>query len=406
MPLPVTGCGISPGVAQGKVRIVHDRDSAMAAKEGDIVVSRHFLPPLSSLARSASGFVFVGSEADHGVSYLREIWKPAVLVDDISAFTDGMRLTIDGKDGVIHPGEVAIEPYLHHEPLRSRPGTKIYLQTSIPWMAEKAAGLGTDGVGLLRTNLIVEEAGKHPYFHYVARGKVDELIGLIADGIERIAKAFFPRPVWVRTMDFCSDELALLQDGGTEVVEPNPLLGWRGLVRSLQQHELLDADLLAVKRAKEHGCDNVAVIFPLVRDISEYRAAKKRMAELGLVPHRDIKVGSLFETPSSILQINDFISDGLDLAFLGINDITMYMMVADRTNARMRSSYDPSNPAILNLCYNVLEKCQAKGIETTTSLLTPLKPHVRTFLSRGLTSMTLQADRINEIADLLIEAES
>lgn len=402
----ITGIGISPGIAHGKVKIVRDKKTALEVTGGDIVVSPHFLPPLSSLARHGAGFIFTGGEADHGVSYLKEIWKPAILVTDVSQFSEGMEITIDGETGAIYEGAVSIDEYTHHEPLKHDLKTKIYLQQSVPWMADKAQKLNTNGVGLLRTNLLVEEEAKHPYYYYVKEGKFDDLVTLIADGIEKIAATFALQPVWVRTMDFATDELRLFEGGEHEPHEENPLLGWRGLVRALSQRELLDADILALKRVVEKGYTNVGVIFPLVRDVLEYRDAKQRMRELGLVPHKDIKVGSMFETPSSALQIDEFIGAGLDLAFLGINDVTMYTLVSDRTNSNMRKSYNPANPAILNLFYNVLEKCKREGIETTTSFLTPLKPHLATFLEKGLTSLTLQADRINEVGEIVKKAEA
>ncbi|MBI3573703.1 hypothetical protein HY090_01495 [Candidatus Kaiserbacteria bacterium] len=272
-------------------------------------------------------------------------------------------------------------------------------------MAEKAASLKTGGVGLLRTNFLIDEELKHPFYYYIKKGKQDELVDLLARGIERVAKAFAPKPVWVRTMDFTTEELALLEEGQYEVHEENPLLGWRGIARTLKQSELLDADLLALKRVVDAGYTNVGVIFPMVRDISEYREAKRRMQKLGLKPHTDIKVSSMFETPSAAVEVDDFIAEGLDLAFIGMNDITMYMLAADRTNPNMWASYDPANPAVLSVVYALLEKCKKAGVETTASFLSALKPVLPVLLEKGLTSVTLQADRINEVGELLVAAE-
>ena len=92
----VSGTVVSPGLAQGKVKIVTDKKSALEVTEEHIVVSKNFLPPLPSLARRAAGFILAGSEADHGVSYLKELWKPAILVDNISQYGEGDDVTIDG----------------------------------------------------------------------------------------------------------------------------------------------------------------------------------------------------------------------------------------------------------------------------------------------------------------------
>lgn len=399
------GKGISPGIAMGKLKHVTNKIEAKEIKKGDIVYSEHLPPPLPSIARNAEGFIISGSEADHSVSYIKELWKPGIITHDISCLKEGQTVTMDGLNGKIWEGQESID-YTHHEPLKFKLKTKIYLQMSIPRMAKKAANLNTGGVGLLRTNLIIEETGKHPYYFFIKKEKQQELIDILTKGIKEIAEAFKPKPVWLRTMDFATDELINFDEGSYEKTESNPLMGWRGLVRGLKQPELLDLEYQAISNVLKGGCTNLGIVYPLVRDISEYKEAKKRLSKFGITPHKDIKVGSMFETPSAALQIEEFIKEGLDLAFIGINDITQYTLAADRANLNMNDVYDPKNPAVLKLIYNLLEKCKESGIETTTSFLSPLKDALPVLLAKGLTSFTLQADRINEVAELVSKIEA
>ena len=145
------------------------------------------------------------------------------------------------------------------------------------------------------------------------------------------------------------------------------------------------------------------MIYPLVRDVSEYKKAKMILRDHGLVPHKDIKVGSMFETPSAALQIEEFLKEKIDLAFIGINDLTQYTLVAERTNPHMTKIYNPTNLAVMLLTKNILEKCKAAGVETTTSYLTPMKEVLPSLIKAGLSSVTLQADRINEVAKLIVK---
>ncbi|PIZ95043.1 MAG: hypothetical protein COX81_01960 [Candidatus Magasanikbacteria bacterium CG_4_10_14_0_2_um_filter_37_12] len=400
------GDGVSPGIISGKLKYVKNIDSASKIVDGDIVFAKSLHPPLPSQARHASAFIIQSaSEADHTVSYIKEIWKPCVLVDDISVFKEDIEVTVDGQSGNIFLGKQEKNSQNFYLPLAHKLNSKIYLQMSIPRMAKSAMELNTDGVGLLRTNLIVEETGNHPYFYYIKQNKEQELIDILANGIMQIAETFNPKPVWIRTMDFSTDELSLYNKGEEEIVESNPLLGWRGIVRGLDQKELLSVDFQAIKKVLDAGYNNIGIIFPMVRDVSEYILVKEALLGHGIKPHVDIKVGSMFETPVAAMQIEDFVKSGLDLAFVGINDITQYTLAADRTNPNMQQVYNPANTAVLNLVYNVLETCKYNNIETTTSFLSPLKKVLPELLSRGLVSFTLQADRINEIAELVFEAE-
>ena len=202
------GKGVSPGIAFGKIKFVATKQQALSAKKGDIVCADNVSPPLICAASSASGFILSGNEADHAVSYLKESWKPCVLIENATKlFRENTEVTIDGMTGDIFIGKKIIQ-YKHHQPLQYKCKTKIYLHQSIPGMAEKAAALKTDGVGLLRTNIIIEETGKHPYYYFVKKKKQQELINILTESITRIAQAFAPKPVWIRTMDFSTDELA------------------------------------------------------------------------------------------------------------------------------------------------------------------------------------------------------
>ncbi len=395
------GIGVSPGMAKGTLKHVRTKEDALNVQEGDIVYSEDLHPPLTSIARNANGFILIGNEADHCVSYLKELWKPCVVVNDITGLREGETVSIDGLHGTVHFGDSLLEKYSHHSPLQYSLKTKIYLQMSIPRMAKKAAALNTDGVGLARTNLIIEETGKHPYYYFVKKGKKKELVEVLTYAIKEIAEAFKPKPVWFRTMDFATDELVHM--GAEERVEHNPLMGWRGLIRGLEQPELLEIEYQAIKNNIHLG--NIGVIYPMVRDIAEYREAKKRMKSFGIVPHKQLRVGSMFETPSAALQIEEFILEGMDLAFIGINDITQYTLAADRANPNMQKVYNPANKAVLQLVYNIVEKCSKAKIETTTSFLSPLKDVLPLLLSKGLSSFTLQADRINEVAEIISKIE-
>ncbi len=403
MDVIIKGQGASYGISSGPLKHVFNEDSAREIKSGDIVFSDSLTPTLAAIARNASGFIICGIEADHTVGYLRETWKPAVLVDSIDKFNEGEEVTIDGFSGEVYKGVVKLEERSFRD-FTGKLKTKIYLEHGVPRMAQRMAKLNTSGVGLFRLNIMIQEMGKHPEYFFKNK-KEQDLQKLLGDSIYEVAKAFNPRPVWVRTMDLDSSFISKYEGGEHEENEKNPMLGLRGLARDLKYRHILELQYRAIKSVVDMGFANIGVLYPLVRDVSEYIQAKKIMGNCGLIPHKDVRVGTIFETPSSCLQIKEFIDEGLDFAFFGINDMTQYTMAVDRSNPNMRHMYNPSNTAVLHLLFFFLEECKKSNIETTMTFLSPLKPLLRKMISSGLTSLTIQSDRLKEIGELLEKAE-
>ena len=399
------GTPLSPGRAIGRLRKVRNREDAKTVTDEEIVFGESLLPPIPAFAKKARGFILCGSGTDHGAAYVREAWIPSVLVKKLPRLKEGELVTLDGTAGRVLTGRQGQEKR-GREMLKEDVKAKIYLQMGLPFLAERAAQLKTDGIGLARMNLLVEETGKHPYYHFIRKGKEEELSEVIAKGIEKLARAFSPKPVWVRTLDFSTDELSLYEGGDLEQKEGNPLLGWRGIARDLGQPALLEAEYRAVHTLIKKGVSNIGILFPMLRDVSEVRLAKARMKKCGMEPHKDIKVGVMIETPSSALTTGAFILEGLDYVFIGINDLTQYTLATDRANPRMRKLYNPASRAVLTLVYRVIEECKKSGVEVTMSYQSPLKKHIPELLRKGLSGFVLHADAINEVGRVIAEYEA
>ena len=81
-----------------------------------------------------------------------------------------------------------------------------------------------------------------------------------------MAKAFFPRPIILRTSDFKTNEYHDMKGGSKyEPKEQNPMIGWRGCSRYVSDsyRQAFLAELKAVKKARdEMGLKIVLVILP------------------------------------------------------------------------------------------------------------------------------------------------
>ena len=117
----------------------------------------------------------------------------------------------------------------------------------------------------------------------VKQGKKEDYIKILMNGIRPIAKAFDPKPVWIRTLDARSDEFRNLRGGEDEPQEANPMLGWHGIRRSLDEPDLLKAEFEAIKRLyEEEDLKNLGVMLPFVISTEEVINAREIARQIGL----------------------------------------------------------------------------------------------------------------------------
>ncbi|TKX68175.1 phosphoenolpyruvate synthase [Halorubrum sp. SP9] len=405
----VDGLGASPGVVSGTVRIVHKLDHLDQVQEGDVMVTEMTMPDMVPAMKRAAGIVTdEGGMTSHAAIISRELGVPAVVGtgNGTRVLEDGQHVTLDGDKGTVRAGESeSAEPGEEFEPVEAaRPetpvkpmtATEVKVNVSIPEAAERAAATGADGVGLLRIEHMVLSLGKTPEKYIAdhgARAYQDELI----EGVRRVADEFYPRPVRVRTIDAPTDEFRELEGGDDEPVEPNPMLGWRGIRRSLDKPEPFRQELAAFARLYDMGYDNIEVMFPLVNDAADVEAITGHMREAGIDPEAR-RWGVMVETPASALQIEDLAEAGIDFASFGTNDLTQYTLAVDRNNGHVADRFDELHPAVLRLIGHTIETCRELDVDTSICGQAGSKPEMVEFLvEKGVSSISANIDAVRDV---------
>jgi pyruvate,water dikinase len=400
------GLGSSPGVASGQARIITKLDHLDQVGDGDIIVTEMTMPDMVPAMKRAAGIVTdEGGMTSHAAIISRELGVPAVVGTGSATreLEDGQPITIDGDKGTVREGaepeEETSEPIQDARPttpVKPMTATEVKVNVSIPEAAERAAATGADGVGLLRTEHMVLSLGQTPSRYIAENGErayVDELV----DGIRTAAEEFYPRPVRVRTLDAPTDEFRQLEGGDDEPREHNPMLGYRGIRRSLDNPDLFAHELDAFRRIFEMGYDNVEIMFPLVNDASDVARARDLLEAAGVDPEKR-EWGVMVETPASALGVESMAEEGIDFVSFGTNDLTQYTLAVDRNNERVADQFDELHPAVLKLIGDTVETCREHGVRTSICGQAASKPQMVQFLvEEGVSSISANIDAVRDV---------
>ena len=409
----VRGLGASPGMASGEVKIVFDIDELDKIKDGDIMVTTMTTPDMVPAMRRASGIVTdEGGVTCHASIISRELGIPCVVGtgDATSTLKENTGVTLDGKKGLVFEGisETKEEAPVQAGTAAAAPiitVTEVKANVSMPEAAEKAAATGADGVGLLRTEHLMLTSGIHPG-KFIADGREDELIDTIADNVQIVADAFYPRPVWYRTLDAPTDEFITLEGGENEPREHNPMLGWRGIRRELDQPEILKCEFKAIKKLHEKGYTNIGIMIPLSQSPEELKKAKALCSEVGFEPHKDVDFGMMVEIPAAAIMIDEYIKVGIDFVSLGTNDLTQYTLAVDRNNEFVAKHYTEEHPAVMKLIERTIRKCAEAGVTCSICGQAGSVPHiVEKLVEFGITSVSSNTDAIADVRKTVARAE-
>jgi pyruvate,water dikinase len=409
------GLGASPGMASGTVKIINSTDELDKVQQGDILVTVMTTPDMVPAMKRANGIITdEGGVTCHAAIVSRELGIPCVVGtgDATSILPENSQVTLDGNKGIVWEGklvETEKKPESVEEPsvVVQAPltVTEVKVNVSMAEAAKKAAATGADGVGLLRTEHMMLTTGIHPK-KYIQEGNEAELVRVLVEGILKVADSFYPKPVWYRTLDAPTDEFQSLDGGEGEPYEHNPMLGWRGIRRELDEPEILLAEFKAIKKLHEQGYTNIGIMLPLVQHSDELKEAKKIAEKAGLKPQKNIEFGIMVETPAAAMTIEDFIAEGLDFVSFGTNDLTQYTLAIDRNNEKVADLYTESHPAVLKLIERVIVECNKAGVKTSICGQAGSIPSiVEKLVELGITSVSANTDAVATVRETVARVE-
>src|SRR5262249_25081269 len=152
---------------------------------------------------------------------------------------------------------------------------------------------------------------------------------------------FAPRPVTYRTTDFRTNEFRGLRGGEEfEPEEANPMIGFRGALRYIEQPEVFRLELEAISSVWDAGHTNFHVMLPFVRTTRELRRCRDLVSETGLLSRPGFELWVMAEVPSVLFNLERYAALGIAGISIGSNDLTQLLLGADRDSENLSRTFD------------------------------------------------------------------
>ncbi len=414
----IRGLGASPGRGSGEVRVLKSPDKDDGFESGDVLVAEMTTPDWVPLMKKASAIVTDGGGMTcHAAIVSREMGLPCVVGtrNATKVLSDKMLVTVDGTHGIVYQGKLK-EDKKGEEPgtqvvAKTAPivtATKLYVNLAMPHEAERIAKEDVDGIGLLRAEFMVIDAcdGVHPR-QLIEEGKSNQFIDAMVRKLRIFTRAFHPRPIIYRAIDFRTNEFRNLRGGDKyESVEQNPMIGFRGCYRYILNPDLFELELKVLQKVRELD-KNLHLMIPFVRTLWEFKRCKKIIDESGLMDDREMQLWVMAEVPSVVYWLEDYARAGINGVSIGSNDLTQLVLGVDRDSEICAPLYDERDKAVMEAIKSIVKTSQKMGITCSICGQAPSNypDYAEKLVEWGITSVSVNPDVIDRTRHNIAAAE-
>ena len=314
-----------------------------------------------------------GGTTSHVAILARSLEIPALLGMEgiLTKAQEGETVILDGKEGrlILSPDAKTQAEYQEKQQVEKEMKQKLKELNRLPAVTtdgrqvalfanagslkdiEMAKKHGAEGIGLFRSEFLYMESSRFP--------TEQEQFEIYKQAAETLKK-----PITIRTLDIGGDKnLPYYQFEKEE----NPFLGWRAIRFCLDMRDVFKTQLKAILRAAAFG--EIRIMYPMIVSVEEFRKAnalleecKAELRERKVLFRESISTGIMVETPAAVFVAEELAKE-VDFFSIGTNDLTQYILAADRGNQKLTKLYSPFHPAVLRAVARVIAAGHKEGKE-------------------------------------------
>ena len=353
-------------VGKHLINTMQEKEIKVELNENSVLVAEDLTPADTSSMNMANVIGIVlrdGGPTSHAVIVAKNLGIPCVIGvgESIKEINNDDLIALDGSTGKlnINPDEDVIESLnetkKREEEIRNSFTLSEYKNQDFEFLINVGSGEEIESfnhpflnsIGLFRSEFIYLDRSSIP--------TIEEQ----RDILEKIQDKF-SGVITYRTLDIGGDKQV---DYLSLPVEENPFLGVRGIRLSLQFEELYRSQIESILTSKD--AHRVKIMFPMISTIEDFIKSKSIIEEIAEHLGKKVpEVGIMIETPSSTILLEDF-AQHVDFFSIGTNDLTQYIMAADRGNPNLIEYQDSLHPAILRVLENVFSVSKEQSIEVS-----------------------------------------
>ena len=353
-------------VGKHLINTMQEKEIKVELNENSVLVAEDLTPADTSSMNMANVIGIVlrdGGPTSHAVIVAKNLGIPCVIGvgESIKEINNDDLIALDGSTGKlnINPDEDVIESLnetkKREEEIRTSFTLSEYKNQDFEFLINVGSGEEIESfnhpflnsIGLFRSEFIYLDRSSIP--------TIEEQ----RDILEKIQDKF-SGAITYRTLDIGGDKQV---DYLSLPVEENPFLGVRGIRLSLQIQELYRSQIESILTSRD--AHRVKIMFPMISTIEDFIKSKSIIEEIAEHLGKKVpEVGIMIETPSSTILLEDF-AQHVDFFSIGTNDLTQYIMAADRGNPNLIEYQDSLHPAILRVLENVFSVSKEQSIEVS-----------------------------------------
>lgn len=406
-------------ISQRVLSALNGEDERVLVTEEPVILVADDLTPSETVQLNKEkvlSFVTTGGSVNSHTAILSRIMNIPALIGTkipLDDSIDGKMAVVDGNEGCIYVNP-DVEMIKHMEEKKEQEkkekerlftfkgkesitpdGQKMRLYANIQNDRDIAAVMQNDaeGIGLFRSEFLYLEKNTYP-----TEEEQFEVYKTVVENMEG-------KRVIIRTMDIGADKKA---DYFHLEKEENPAMGCRAIRICLTRPELFKTQLRALFRAGAYG--KLAVMYPMITSLREIRKIKEIVEEVKMELEQENQVygeveqGIMIETPAAAV-ISDLLAKEVDFFSIGTNDLTQYLLAADRQNPRLDEFYDAHHTAVLRMIYQTVQNAHREGIWCGICGELGADPEMtRLFLAMGVDEVSVSPERVLLLREIIRES--